>query len=187
MLEQEYIEQFNGHDVPEALLSLLQFANEKSKMDCFSDGFEFSINLDKCGLKTYSENEEFLSSIIEFANADSTGSTYGFWLKNRDENLIEAPVVIFGSEGGFHVVANNINGLLQILTFDSEPLVDWDSLYYYKDPDDYEPSAKIESYRSWLKNTRSLETITNADALVELAQKYHRKEFKDWMAKFYQD
>ena len=66
-------------------------------------------------------------------------------------------------------------------------MVDWDSLYYYKDPDDYEPSAKIESYRSWLKNTRSLETITNADALVELAQKYHQKEFKDWMAKFYQD
>lgn len=129
-LEQEYIEQFNGHAVPEALLSLLQFANEKSKMDCFSDGFEFSINLDKCGLKTYSEDEEFLSSIIEFANADGTGSTYGFWLNNKDKNLIEAPVVIFGSEGDFHVVANNINDLLQILTFDSEPMVDWDSLYY---------------------------------------------------------
>ncbi|MGO2735297.1 hypothetical protein [Psychrobacter sp.] len=53
--------------MPEALLSLLQFANEKSKMDCFSDGFEFSINLDKCGLKTYSEDEEFLSSIRPLA------------------------------------------------------------------------------------------------------------------------
>jgi len=187
MLEKEYIEQFNGHDVPEALLSLLHFANEKSKMDYFSDGFEFSINLDKCSLKTYSEDEEFLSSIIEFANADGTGSTYGFWLKHKDQNLTEAPVVIFGGEGGFHVVANNINDLLQILTFDSEPMVDWDSLYYYKDPDDHESSAKIESYCNWLKNTRFLETITNANALVKLAQKYHQNEFKDWMAKFYQD
>lgn len=187
MLEKEYIEQFNSHEVPEALLSLLEFTNEKSKTEYFSDGFEFSINMEKYGLKTYSEDEEFLSSIIEFANADGTGSTYGFWLKDKDQNLTEAPVVAFGSEGGFHVVANNINDLLQILTFDSEPMIDWDSLYYYKDPDDYEPSTKIECYRDWLKNTRSLESITNADALVELAQANHQKEFKDWMAKFYQD
>ncbi|MGA4438824.1 hypothetical protein [Psychrobacter pocilloporae] len=35
MLEQEYIEQFNGHDVPEALLSLLQFANKNQRWIAF--------------------------------------------------------------------------------------------------------------------------------------------------------
>lgn len=187
MLENEYIKQFENHNVPESLLLLLEFSNEKAGSDYFSDGFEFLIESEKHGLKTYSEDELFLNSIVEFAVADGTGSTYGFWLKENDQTLSSAPIVTFGSEGGFHVVANNFDELLQILTFDAEPMIDWDEVCYYKDPDDYEPSTKNSLYCKWLKDSFSLDPVENADAIVKSAQKNHQVDFKNWVAKYYQD
>lgn len=184
-IKDDLIEHFNGLSLPNRLLSLLKFDHKIAQNSCFSDGFEFSVDKEKIGLKTYSDNGEFLNAIYEFANADGTGSSYGFWLKDGNTNLEQVPIVAFGSEGGFHVVSNNFDELLQILTFDSEPMIDWDEISYYKDPDDFEPSAKSSEYRDWLNSECSLSTIDNVDEIVEKAQKLHKESFNAWVAKFY--
>lgn len=187
MTEQELVTFFEGIDVPNKLLDLLKFDNEVAGQEYFSDGFEFSLDKEKVGLKTYSTDEKFLKSIYEFANADGTGSTYGFWLMNGNTNLNEAPIVVFGSEGGYHVVAKNLDDLLKILTFDSEPMIDWDEVYYYKDLDDFEPSSKSAEYHKWLKNKFNIEPVDNADKIVGDAQKLYKDSFNEWVGKFYED
>ena len=184
-MEEELVSYFQGLIIPKRLLELLKFDNEVAVNNYFSDGFEFSIDKEKIGLKTYSDNVTFLNSIYEFANADGTGSSYGFWLKDNNSDLEQAPIVVFGSEGGYHVVASNLDELLQILTFDCEPMIDWDYISYYKDPDDFETSSKSKEYREWLRNDCALSAIDNADEIVEKAQIAHKDSFNAWVNKFY--
>jgi hypothetical protein len=185
--QDDLIEYFQGFNIPANLLALLNFDIEIAQGDFYSDGFEFSLDSDKTGLKTYSTAEEFLNSIYEFACADGSGSSYAFWLKDGNNDLGNAPVVVFGSEGGFHIVARNFNELLQILTFDSEPMIDWDSVSYYKDPDDFEPSSMSKKYRKWLKKECLLGHIDDANEIVMHAQKEYNDEFKNWVARFYKN
>lgn len=102
----DFKKNFNGLMMPEELIKLLNFQNSVDKDKFYSSGFELNV-IEKYGLKTYSEDLQFLNSILEFANADATGSSYGFWLRDKKENLKESPIVIFGSEGGYHIVAKN--------------------------------------------------------------------------------
>jgi len=187
MTEEDLIENFQNYEVPENLMALFMFVNQVSGQEYFSDGFEFSADKEKLGLKTYSTDELFLNSIHEFANADGTGSTYAFWLKDNITNLENAPIVVFGSEGGYHVVAKNLDELLQILTFDCEPMVGWDEVYYYKNTDEYEPSRKITEYRKWLKKELSIDSLDNADPIVQSAQNEYQASFKAWVGNFYDD
>ncbi|TCI89984.1 hypothetical protein [Tenacibaculum sp. M341] len=69
---------FSDLKPPKILIELLGFVNVHSKNDWFSDGFEFYFDEKKQMLKTYSEENDFLNSLIEFAQADGTGSTYAF-------------------------------------------------------------------------------------------------------------
>ena len=178
---------FEGLEIPDELNALLKFDAEVAQGYWFSEGFEFSLDKDRVGLKTYSDDAKFLNSIYEFANADGTGSSYGFWLKDENLDLNKAPIVAFGSEGGFHIVAKNLSDLLQILTFDSEPMIDWDEIYYYKDLDDFEPSPKSEAYCSWLKEKYAIDKIDNADEIVKAAQEEYQSLFKSWVEQYYQD
>lgn len=187
MLElSEFAKNFNGLTIPDELIKLLRFQNETSKTEFYSDGFELVVDTEKIGLKTYSEDEIFLASIIEFANADYTGSTYGFWLKDRNKNLSESPIIAFGSEGGFHIVAENIKELLQILTFDSEPMIDWDEISFYKS-EDHEPTPFAEEYKNWLAENFDLQPVENPDFLVEKAQSKYQAEFQKWMSRYYEE
>lgn len=188
MVTEEDLKKFFGElEIPEKLFALRKFDEEVAQGYWFSEGFEFSLDKDRVGLKTYSDDTEFLNSLYEFANADGNGSSYGFWLCDGNVDLNKAPIVAFGSEGGFHIVAKDLSGLLEILTFDSEPMIDWDEIYYYKDPDDFEPSPKSEEYCSWLKEKYEIGKIDNADNLVKEAQKQYQSLFKNWVNKYYQD
>ena len=188
MISKEDLEDFFQElSVPSKLLALLKFDHEIAQQRYFSDGFEFALDKEKLGLKTYSGDESFLNSVYEFANADATGSTYGFWLKDGNSNLDIAPIVVFGSEGGFHVVAKNLDGLLQILSYDSEPMIDWDEVHYYKNIDDFEPSHKSKEYRDWLKQQCGLEPVDSVDEIVEQAQQEYKASFDDWVGRFYED
>jgi len=183
----ELAKAFGKRQIPEILVELLNFVNTVSKDNWFSEGFEFSIDEEKYGLKTYSKESEFLYSLIEFAKADGTGSTYAIWIKNNDESLENMPIVTFGSEGGYHIVSENIKRLLEILSYDVEPMIDWDAVDYYKDEDDYEASENIEAYRKWLAENYQIEATNNADKIVEIAQEKHQKEFEFWMEKYYSE
>lgn len=132
---EQFRNDFGDLPIPEELIRLYNF--QDSVGSWYSEGFELGDYSDKVGLKTYSENEGFLFSLIEFASADRSGSTYAFWLRNGDTKLNKAPVVLFGSEGGYHVVAENIQQLLHLLTYDVEPMTSWESVFYYKDKQDH--------------------------------------------------
>lgn len=172
-------------ELPKALLSLYRFDLDVAKTHFYSSGFELLLDDDQ-GLKlVYSDNEEFLRTIIEFAQADSTGSSYAFWLTKDDKDLSQVPIVVLGSEGEAHVVAKSLNELLQLLSLDCEPLLSFDEVCYYIDEDD-EPSHKSDEYRKWLEQELHLRSITSeeGDLIVERARQEYQTEFEDWMSQF---
>ena len=125
-------EQFGTHKIPAILEDLFHFEQEHG-MESYSECFYLSAN-DKTGIMTWSEDPEFYNAFIEFAAANGSGSFYTLWL--LEDDLDNCPVVVFGDEGGIHVVAANIRELLQLLTFDREISVDFDDAYFYKDEDE---------------------------------------------------
>ena len=131
----ELTKEFGSYRVPDLLMKLAEFETDCSS-GYFSESFEFSFDPDKYGLKTYSENEVFLNSFVEFAQADAGGSTYAVWIQEGVTDLNSAPIVVFGSEGGVHVIAKDMSELLEILAYDAEPMVDWDEVFYYRDEDE---------------------------------------------------
>ncbi|TND10549.1 MAG: hypothetical protein FD123_191 [Bacteroidetes bacterium] len=181
--QKEFALNFNGLEVPAALVKLLDFENAQGNA-YYSAGFELGC-FDKVGLRSYSENELFLDSIIEFARADGTGSTYGFWLRNNTRDLREAPVIVSGGEGGMHIVAENIQGLLHILAYDAEPMVSWKKVYYYKNETDHEASPKADAYKKWMSDYFNAEPAADADSIVKSAQEKYEYEFQHWLKGYY--
>jgi hypothetical protein len=183
----ELTKAFGNKKVPEILIELLTFDNTVSKDNWFSEGFEFSVDEENHLFKTYSENEDFLNSLIQFAQADGTGSTYAFWINDANKNLDTVPIVAFGSEGGYHIVSENIQALFKVLSYDVEPMIDWDSISYYKDSEDFEPSKYIDNYRNWLEKNHQILPTGNANEIVQNAQKKYQQEFKEWVGKYYSE
>lgn len=177
---------FKGLPVPGPLAELLEFDRKVAGKKFYSDGFEFMAGQEKLLLKSFSEDPAFLDSLLEFACADGTGSTYSIWLKKGVKDLEKAPVVIFGGEGGFHVVASDLVGFIQVLLYDVEPLVDWEMVTYYRDEDEYEPSEAAEAFREWAWKKYRLKE-EDADQLVEAAQEQYQEEFLQWVRTYYKE
>lgn len=184
----EFEANFKNFEIPEELKELVNFQNSIGDDENFSDQFYIGRDYsDKSGITGYSDDDEFTNSIIEFAMADGSGSTYAFWVRDKNENIHEAPILAFGSEGGIHIVAKNVKELLKILTFDVEPAIGWDKIYFYKDEDDYEPTEKTEEYKKWVFEKYGIETTENPDEIVKSAQEIYEDEFQNWLKKYYND
>lgn len=126
----------------------------------------------------WSDADGFHARLKSFAQATGGGSIYALWQAADGTE----PVVVFGDEGGIHLVAADVRDLLRILSFDAEPSVDWERVYYYKDEED-EPSPAHEDYVTWLK-AQGLNPLDEADPLVERAQAKYEKEFRTWLEQF---
>lgn len=174
--------QFGNLKIPAPLKALFDFENQFTLEQSFTESFYLD-NIDKYGLSTWCDKEDFLKNIIEFATANGTGSSYAFWKINDDLNL--CPIVVFGDEGGYHVVAENILGLMQLLTYDTEISVDHDTVSFYKDEDDYEESENAETYRNWLKENFNLDPIENPEPIIDKAQEKYKAQFDKWMQQYY--
>ena len=172
---------FRIYEVPEVLNKLLDFQNKSHAF--YSNGFELDDCSDQYGLNSYSKDNAFLSRLIEFAKADGSGSTYAFWIQ-EDNDIEKAPIIIFGNGGGVHVVAENIMQLMKILTYDAEPMVDWDDVVYYKDEED-EPSERSQEFKEWLLRNYNIKPIDDADQLVKQAQEKYKDSFIAWMNIYY--
>ncbi len=177
----EYLKNFAGHSIPEDVLSLWSF--EQVRQGCYSQGFELIPN-DKSALSTWSEEPAFLERLVPIGQADGTGSIYAFWLPDATSALENAPIVIFGSEGGVHIVADSFRDLLRILTFDVEPMADFDNVSYYKDPEDHVPSEENADYIAWVRENFDIEPISDADQIVETARSKWGEAFKSWARQF---
>ena len=184
----EFKANFNNLEIPIELIELVNFQNSIGDDENFSHEFYIGRDYsDKSGIDGVSNDKEFTNSIIEFAMADGSGSTYAFWIRNKNENLSEAPILAFGSEGGIHIVAQNIRELLEILTFDADPSIGWDEVYFYKDEDDYEPTDKTEEYKSWVLEKFAIKATDDADEIVKNAQEVYEDEFQNWLKIYYKE
>lgn len=169
---------FPSRDFPKEL-PLPNLPNELEKLTTFQDagrdyystGFELSSNDGKGMLHTYSIDEEFQKQFYAFAFADGTGSQYMFWLTGDAEDFSIVPIVVFGSEGGVHVVASNFREFLKLLSFDAEPMVDWDRVIYYKSDED-EPSKRHQDYITWLAKFDIFKTDDPKNILEDAQVKY---------------
>lgn len=185
MTLKEYSRNFVGYPVPTILVDLLTFETDNAIDAYYSESFELIID-DKYGLRTWSKEADFLNQLFPFAQAESNGSFYAFWLE-KGQDLNTAPIVVFGGEGGYHVVANNLLCLLKLLSLDVEPMVDEDGVYYYKDEENYEPSVYSRKFKKWLREYYFLSPISTnfvAEQLVEEAQDLYQELFLLWMAPF---
>ncbi|MFT4233108.1 MAG: hypothetical protein QM606_10095 [Leucobacter sp.] len=163
---------FAGRAIAGDLQSLIDFDREH-RSEYYADGFEF-ISDGRRGLATWSEDPEFLDALVPFALANGSGSIYAFWA--IEEDLSQCPIVVFGDEGGYHVVAGDLRDFLALLSYDIEITVDFDEAYFYKDDDD-EESGGAEAYAGWLGETFGIEPISDPDPIVEGAREQHQESF----------
>ncbi|CAN5222214.1 hypothetical protein BH11BAC5_BH11BAC5_17680 [soil metagenome] len=177
----EFKENFNGYNLTSELINLKFF---QDKYPDYSQGFYLLVD-DKIGIKTWSENKEFLKRLMPFAQANGTGSTYGIWNNGTDKPINELPIVVFGDEGGVHIVAENISQLLQMLTFDTEIMVDFDNAYFYKDEEDFEESKDNSAYKNWLKENLNLEPTNEPNEIIRNSQKIFKEPFDIWFGQYY--
>lgn len=171
-------------EIPSELEKLINFQNDLSGFECYSQGFGVLID-DKSGLATWSEDSAFLDRLLPFAQANGSGSFYTFWNDGTDKPLNQMPIVVFGDEGGVHVVAENLLQLLHQLTYDTEISVDFDSVYFYKDEDDYEESEYLPDFLQWLKTEFDLDPVQNPDDLIEKAKEKYQDQFNLWAGQYY--
>src|SRR6218665_3794612 len=86
-------------EIPSELEKLINFQNNLSGFECYSQGFGVLID-DKSGLATWSEDSAFLDRLLPFAQANGSGSFYTFWNDGTDKPLNQMPIIVFGDEGG---------------------------------------------------------------------------------------
>lgn len=170
-------------EIPAELEKLIYFQNHISSLENYSQGFGVLID-DKSGLKSWSDNETFLNHLIPFAQANGTGSFYAIWDEGTDKSPGQMPIVVFGDEGGAHIVAENILQLLHLLTYDTEILIDFDEAYFYKDEEDYEESEDLDEYLKWLKDDYGLTRIEDPNLLIKAAQEKYKKHFDHWIEQY---
>ncbi|WP_343617676.1 hypothetical protein [Flavobacterium sp.] len=181
---EEFTPQFGSYKLPDDLVKLYQFQQEYGS-ETYSECFGLLVTNDKTGIKTWSEEEEFYNSFIEFAGANGSGSSYAYWL--IDDDLNYCPIVVFGDEGGIHVVAENIRKLIHLLTLDTEISVDFDYAYFYKDDEYYSENENKEVFHEWVKkefNLDPIETNEEADVIVDEAKEKYKKKLNDFLTKF---
>ncbi len=187
----EFEKNFLGLAIPNELTKLWEFENLifKNDEDFYSQCFQLKVDKEKLGLKTYSKKKEFLNSILEFADAEGMGGTYGFWRQDMTDNLSEAPIVAFGGDGGFSIVAENCLDLLEILCSDSEPIVDIDTNKIDFDIDDEyaEQSRNHKKYVKWFKDTFKVTEIRDPNDIVAKARKKYQAKFLKWMKMYFKE
>lgn len=153
----------------------------------YAEGFELTDYGDTSGLETWSVDREFLNKLVPFAQANASGSLYALWNHAEGSHLTNVPVVIFGDEGGQHVVARSLAELLQIVGYDAEASVDHDEVYFYRGADDYEASPGRERYVQWLGDELGVEPTEDPAALVAAAQRELGAAFDSWISPFLRD
>lgn len=177
-----YAAQFGDLAVPATLMQLLAFQNSVG-FGNYAHGITLS-EQDKSGLTSWSDDAAFLDRLVPFARASASGSFYAFWIDDATSSLEQAPVAVFGDEGGEWIVARDLRELLALSSFDVEPRVDFDRVHFYKNMDHYQPSESLEAYQDWLRTHLQIVPVADPDPLVDAAQRQHQLDFEAWLRPF---
>ncbi|MDO5106179.1 hypothetical protein [Capnocytophaga sp.] len=186
----EEFEKLWGRPVPVELRQLIEFQEEESDFECYSQGFGVE-TCGRSGLENgWSDNPDFLAKLYPFAQANGSGSIYAIWDDGSGYPLGDMPVVVFGDEGGEWVVARYFSEFLQLLTFDTEIMALPDSAYFWKDEDeddDYQ-SDDAQRYRDWFCEhydyLSPVDTNEEAQEIIDIAQQEHQQDFNNWLGSF---
>jgi hypothetical protein len=178
-----FAKNFEPYTAPPELLKLLAFQKGVQTFEGYSKGFWLTED-DKGGLKSWSEDPEFLARLLPFAQADGKGSFYALWAQGTSENASTFPVLVFGGEGGANVVAEDVKGLLGIIAFDAEPSVDAGGIFF--DRDDPSHAERHADYVAWLAEL-GVEPAEDPQTLIDAAQARHGTAFNAWLAQYYID
>ena len=116
----------------------------------------------------------------------NVGDMLAACLRSVEADLATLPVVVFGDEGGQHVVAPDLRELFRLLGHDSEILVGHDSTGFWRDAD--EPhSPRHDEYVTWLHRCFGLTPAADeqtADGIVEAARAAYGEAFARWHRPF---
>jgi hypothetical protein len=179
----DFAKNFPNEVAPDALTKLLDFQNNTSKSDFFASGFEMIVGEPSGMLESYSSDPDFLKAFSIFAQVTAGGSEGCIW-HTKENDLNAAPIIVFGDEGGYQVIAQNIFEFMQLLTLDVEPSIGWDGVSMERgDDDSVSPASK--TYKSWLKTNFDLAAIKDAKPIIATAQAKYQKTFEKWMSKYY--
>lgn len=192
MVKQEFTALFKGYNIPKELKSLLEFQVSENIPSYYSNAI-YLMTEEIPLIESFSTEEEFLKAFIPFAEANSSGSIYAFWINNKEvDDLTQAPIVAFGDEGGVFVVAKNIQELLQIAAYDVEAVV-FEDEFYFQDKEVLEEEGEFNSaefcteYLDWLRTEAKLKpilTIEGVDAVVDHAQTMYQEKLEQYIKRF---
>lgn len=168
--------------IPE--LNLLKELQDDLGFENYSEGFGLSDYMDDSGLSAgWSKDPEFLARLVAFAQANGSGSIYALWRVDDRTELATLPVVVFGDEGGLHVVARDLRELLRLLALDSEISVDWEDAHFYSESEEEHTEGHAE-YVAWLARQFGLSAPEDHEALVSAAQEEFGQRFARWAKPF---
>jgi hypothetical protein len=179
---EEFAKNFVPYSVPPELEKLLAFQEGADAFGQYSEGFGL-LRDDKGGLKSWSEDPAFLARLLPFAAAKGSGSFYALWANGESEDCGSFPVIAFGDEGGAHVVAEDVRGLLRILALDAEPMIHDGGVTYFKD--DAQHTSHHDAYVRWMSEL-GLSPAEDPMAVVDAAQAKHQAAFDTWFAEYYE-
>ncbi|WP_316801821.1 hypothetical protein [Pedobacter nototheniae] len=173
-------------EIPTELEKLIYFQNNISSYGNYSQGFAVLLD-DKSGLKSWNDDENFLNHLLPFAQANGSGSFYAIWDDGTNKPLNQMPVVVFGDEGGVHIVAENFLQLLHLITYDTEIWVDLEETYFFRNEEDYEESDDLSEYLRWMKGDYHLDQIEQPDEIIKTAQEKHKENFDAWFGQYFKE
>jgi len=170
---------------PVAELNLLKELQERLGFENYAEGFGLFDYGDDSGLRAgWSKDPEFLARLIPFAQANGTGSFYALWRLDDRAELATLPVVVFGDEGGQHVVARDVLEILRLVGLDTEITVGWDENYFYLDSEDDEHTEGHAEYVAWLEENFRLTVPDDPDAVIAVAGEKYGQRFVDWYGQY---
>jgi hypothetical protein len=178
----EFKQNLGLSELPEELEKLIYFEINESNKKEYSDGFIIRIDK-KDGLKSWSKEDGFLNRLLPFARANASGSFYALWIDDNSKPLNRLPVVVFGDEGGAHIVAENILQLMHLITFDVEIVVNNDEAFFKNRRK--KPSENLEKYLKWLKENYNLERTENPNVIIKNAQEKYQIFFDEWCSQYF--
>ncbi len=169
---------------PVAELNLLKELQDRLGFENYAAGFGLTDFGDISGLVAgWSKDPKFTDRLIPFAQANGSGSFYALWRLDEQADPATLPVVVFGDEGGEHVVARHVRELFQLLGLDSEINVDVEEAYFYRSED--EPySDGHDEYVAWLDQQFGLAVAEDPAAVLAAAQAEMAQRFNDWVRPF---
>lgn len=164
--------------IPE--LNLLKEFDDRIGPVYYSDGFELREYGADAGLHTWSEDPDFLSPFIPFAQANGSGSNYALWRCDDRTDLATLPVVFVGDEGDLYVIARNLRELFQLLAIDREP---FDDFGFLGSGEVAEHSDGHHEFLTWLLQNFGLEPPADVKALWT-GRKQADDQFREWVSHF---